>query len=67
MTWLWKNGIPTLATIQQVQGHLSLTAGYSKHHETMPRIEPTTSFRTLGVYITPSGRQHKQAAILRQY
>lgn len=33
----------------------------------MPRIEPTASFRTLGVYITLSGRQHKQAATLRQY
>jgi hypothetical protein len=67
MTWLWKNGIPHLASIQQALGDLSLTTGYNKHHEIVPRLQPSTSFRTLGVYIAPSGRQNKQAQILRQH
>jgi hypothetical protein len=55
MTWHWKNGIPQLATTRQVHGNLSLTAGQNKLSETVPWIEPTTSFRMLSMYITLSG------------
>jgi hypothetical protein len=33
----------------------------------VPRIEPTTSFRTLGVYLSPSGCQKQQFQILRNH
>ncbi len=36
MTWLWKNGVPHLASIQQAPGDLSLTTGYNKHPEVVP-------------------------------
>ncbi len=54
MSWLWKNGIPHLATSRQSPGKLSLTTGYQTLKDVVPRLEPTEGFRTLGVYITPS-------------
>jgi hypothetical protein len=65
MTWLWKNGIPQLATSRQSPGKLSLTTGYQTLPDIVPQVEPTEGFRTLGVYITPSGNFSKQAKILR--
>jgi hypothetical protein len=48
-------------------GDMNLTSGYSTIATTVPRIEVTDSFLTLGVYISPSGSQQKQMKILRQY
>lgn len=67
MTWLWKNGIPRLATTDQAPGELSLTAENSGTAEKVPRVEPTTGFHTLGVYIAPCGSQTKQVMILHQH
>jgi len=61
MSWLWKNGIPHLTTSRQSPGKLSLTTGYQTLKDVVPRLEPTEGFRTLGVYITPSGKFSKQA------
>jgi hypothetical protein len=65
MSWLWKNGIPRLATSRQMPATLSLTTGYGSLLEIVPRIEPTQGFRTLGVYLTPSGNYATQAKFLR--
>jgi len=67
MSWLWKNGIPHLATSRQSPGKLSLTTGYQTLKDVVPRLEPTKGFRTLGVYITPSGKLSKQAKVLREH
>jgi hypothetical protein len=67
MSWLWKNGIPHLATSWQSPGKLSLTTGYQTLKDIVPRFEPTEGFRMLGVYITPSGKFTKQAKVLREH
>jgi len=67
MTWMWKNGIPQLATVSQSPAHLALTTGTSTLLDHVPRLEATTGFRTLGVYVTPSGNFKRQAQVLRQH
>jgi len=67
MTWLWKKGVPTVAPISKRPATLTLTTGYSSSPEVVPRIEPTASFRTLGVYLSPSGSQKPQIQILCNY
>jgi hypothetical protein len=64
MTWLWKNGIPRLATASQSPASMSLTTGSDPLLELVPRKEPTAGFRTLGVYLTPSGQYRTQVNIL---
>lgn len=46
---------------------MALTTGHNEVQEVVPRIEPTQAFRTLGVYLAGSGKQTKQATILRSY
>jgi len=67
MTWLWKQGIPTLATSRQLPVSLSLTPGYSALPEIVPRLKPTQGFHTLGLYITPSENYATRAKVLRGY
>jgi hypothetical protein len=67
MHWAWNNNKPRLATIAQTPRSLCLTTGYTATPKNIPRIEGTTAFRTLGVYISPSGCHKKQVEILRSY
>jgi hypothetical protein len=67
MTWHWKKGKATLATTPLSPASLSLTAGYSTSPEVIPRLDTTEAYRTLGVYISPSGLQKWQVQILWQY
>jgi hypothetical protein len=67
IAWVWKKGIPKIATSTTAPGKMELTSGYSSTTTTVPRIEPSDSFRTLGVYISPSGSQLKQIKVLRQH
>jgi hypothetical protein len=56
MHWTWKDGTPILATEKTLPATLQLTSGSSVETPvTIPRIEPTTTYRTLGVHITPTG------------
>jgi len=55
VSWEWKNGVARMSTIQQTPGELQLTAGYNTSPVSVPRISPYEGFRTLGVYISPSG------------
>lgn len=66
LAWVWKNGTPKLVTTKSAPGEMELTSGSSTTLTTVPRLEVTDSFRTLGVYISPSGSQLKQTKILRQ-
>ncbi len=54
IAWVWKKGVPTLATSATAPGIMELTSGYSSMTSTVPRIEPSDSFHMLGVYISPS-------------
>jgi hypothetical protein len=65
ITWIWRQGIPRLATIRSTPAGLELTTGHHFIPETVPRIESSQPFCSLGVYIAGSGNQAKQAAILR--
>jgi len=56
-----------LATTKQSPGNLNLTTGYSNEAEEVPRLEVSEAFRTLGVYISPSGNQMQQIKILRRH
>jgi hypothetical protein len=67
VAWVWRNGLPVPAPISKAPGDMRLTSGYNTTPTNVPRIEITDSFRTLGVYISPSGSQQKQLKILRQY
>ena len=67
MAWTWKNGVPKLATIQESPGELKLTTGYNAIPDEVPRIQVTTSFRTLGVFLAAPGCQKKQFQILCQH
>jgi len=50
LSWNWKQGKPSLSTIHNTPTSLSLTSGYNKHPSQIPRINPSVSYRTLGVY-----------------
>jgi hypothetical protein len=67
MTWIWNKGIPTLAPTSCHPGRLELTSGYTTTLETVPRLELTVAYQTLGVYISPSGAQKKQMEVLRSH
>jgi hypothetical protein len=67
MTWLWNNGIPCLAMNSQTSASMTLTTDMSSLQELVPRIEPTSGFRTLGVYVTPSGKFQQQVKVLRSH
>jgi ribonuclease HI len=67
MQWLWKQGIPKLATIREAPATIALTTGENPLPDTVPRIEPTQGFRTLGVYLTPSGQYTSQVKVLRRH
>jgi hypothetical protein len=67
MAWVWKNGIPSLAPTAKAPGIMELTSGASTVLYTVPRIDVNDSFRTLGIYLSPSGSQIKQVTILRQH
>jgi hypothetical protein len=65
IAWRWNSGQPTLATSHQLPADLSLTSGYNTGPTQLPRIEPQSAFRTLGVYISASGSQQKQMEVPR--
>jgi len=67
MTWIWRNGLPRLATNAQAPAMLSLTTGTNTQPNLVPRLNPTEGFRTLGVYVTPSGQYSRQVENLLDY
>jgi hypothetical protein len=65
MHWLWKQGIPRLTTVRKAPATIALTTGNTTLPEIVPQLEPTQGFRTLGVFLTPSGQYKRQASVLR--
>jgi len=66
MTWKWRNGTASLATTAQRPGVLRITNGAKTTKEAVPRIEPTETYRTLGVHLSPSGKLDESLRILRE-
>jgi hypothetical protein len=67
MSWGWKNGVPFLLSNSHSVAKVSLFSGYNTEPKLLPRIEPSSSFRTLEVYLSPSGCQKKQCQVLRNH
>jgi hypothetical protein len=55
LSWKWNNGRATLHTIQSAPGSIKLTSGDNPEVVEILHIKPSETFRTLDVYITPSG------------
>lgn len=66
MAWKWVYGRAYLMHSKECPGQLFLTSGSSTDPEEVPRLEPTTSYRTLGVHITVTGSMKKAMALNRQ-
>jgi hypothetical protein len=67
LSWTWKGGQPKLNTSSITFPRLSLTTGNDTRTETVPYLSPHSAYRTLGVYVSPSGSQKKQVNILHSY
>lgn len=61
--WKWKNSLATLLT-DPPHPPLQLTSGYNAHPEPIPYLSPNSSFRTLGVFLSPSGSPKRQFDVL---
>ncbi len=68
MSWKWSQaGSATLRTISSAPGTLFLTSGNELQTTVeVPRIETTSSYRTLGVRLSPSGSSSLAYTVLRQ-
>lgn len=55
LSWRWSKGKAVLETQETSPASFHMTSGGQQETTLIPRIEPTTSFRTLGVYLTPTG------------
>jgi hypothetical protein len=67
MTWNWKGGTASLTNTLSTPAKLLLTAGCSTEPCPILRLQAHDSYRTLGVYLSPSGSQKEQAKFLRSH
>ena len=67
ISWTWtKTGTAKPTTAALAPGVLSLTSGYDTNSPIeVPRIETTSTYRTMGVRISPSGETKHTFAYLR--
>jgi len=66
LSWTWKGGRPILQTTSSLPAIVRLTAGQDiGDPKVIKRIEPTASYRTLGVHISPSGNNKGAIAVLQ--
>jgi len=65
LSWHWVKGKPVLHTLTTAPGDLVMTSEGDPAQVIIPRIEPASSFRTLGVHISPSGTNTGALRILR--
>ncbi len=63
--WHWSQGKAIMLTPELSKASLRLTEGYNSTPITIPRLSPYNSYRTLGVYISPSGSCLKALKVLR--
>lgn len=55
LAWKWNKGKATLLTSKTSHYSLNMTTENGTNTTEIQRIDPNTSYRTLGVYISPSG------------
>jgi hypothetical protein len=68
MSWSWKGGKAGLDSVRNTPGVLYLTSEGELHTKVkIPRIEPTSSFRTLGVHLSPSGSNKGALAVMTSF
>jgi hypothetical protein len=65
ISWTWKKGKATMATTINAPGELYLSSGLDAIAQKIPCIEPTHSYRTLGIHIAGSGKMKKAKTLLR--
>ena len=53
--WIWENGVPRRATIEETQGEIKLKSSADGEEVIIPRYECDQPYRTLGAYISGSG------------
>jgi hypothetical protein len=68
LSWSWKTGGSKLNSIHDTPAEVKLTSeGDVNHKITIPRIEATSSFRTLGVHLSPSGSNTGALAVMESF
>ena len=60
ISWQWQDGIPTLSTIQDTPGSISILPGNSPTPQIIHRVEATSALKTLGLPTSPSGTTDTQ-------
>jgi hypothetical protein len=65
LSWCWVHGKPVLQTSSTAPATLQMTSEGDPTLITIPCIETTSSFRTLGVYISPSGSNKGALKVLQ--
>jgi hypothetical protein len=66
MTWKWKAGKATLETISQWPENLYMTSGSEPAAVPVLRVDSTSTYRTLGVFLTPSGDTTGSYSIVKE-
>jgi hypothetical protein len=67
MSWQWKNGIARLLPSHNIHSMLSLSTGNNTISQEVPQQDTSQAFKMVGVYLSPSGSQKKQTAILQAH
>jgi hypothetical protein len=68
LSWSWKTGKAKLNSISDTPAELKLTSEGDVNHKIMiPRIEATSSFRILGVHLSPSGSNKGELAVMESF
>jgi hypothetical protein len=68
LSWSWKGGKASLDSVKNTPAELYLTSEGELHTKIkIPRIETTSSFRTLGVHLSPSGSNKGASAVMASF
>jgi len=65
LSWKWEQGKAKLHTASTLPVQLTMTSGANQHPSEIKRIEPTDTFHTLGVYVTPNGSSAGAFTVLK--
>lgn len=65
LSWKWEQGKAKLQSQSSFPAQLTMTSGADPNPTVIKRIEPTDTFRTLGVHVTPDGTSKGAFTILQ--
>jgi hypothetical protein len=66
LAWSWDKGRAKIHNLVSAPGDLSMTSEINPKLLTVKKVEPTESYRTLGVYITPIGCNKGAITVLKE-